>query len=265
MPGQNHRTWQNYHVGHFMVTVELDPAAEAVNIERHRELADVTRRLVSLFDTHRIPATFAASDPAHSAATPIIIRSHENHEMAILGDANWIGPTAGRTRFARELVRRVTQARAAGLDVTSLVPRVASVDKHIDLVVKQNITVVTATADAQKTRPAVPRALHYGVWELPVCGTLPTAVRWFSTPGWSTWREIRRAASDATMFHLIVDVPAVTQHVAASERTLAWFVRRVATLRDRGMVKIETLRTTASRLSAVPTVSPQSSILRRVA
>src|SRR5436853_3167817 len=126
MPGIHHRTWQQSDVAHLNVTVQLDPPAEGCKVERHQELANVTRQLVATMDSERIPATWAVSDPAHSAATSLIRKSPIEHEFAILGDANWVGPTAGRTRFARELVRRLTQARAAGLDVTTLVPSVAS-------------------------------------------------------------------------------------------------------------------------------------------
>src|SRR5437763_4614370 len=118
MSGTNHRTWQQYHVGHLLITIQLDSAAAGQN--QHRELPGVTRRLIALAELQRLPVTWAVSDPAHSAATSLILQSAIDHELAILGDANWVGPTAGRTRFARELVRRLTQARASGLEITSL-------------------------------------------------------------------------------------------------------------------------------------------------
>src|ERR1044071_511305 len=121
MSGTHQRTWQQYHVGHLLITIQLDSAATGRQLERHQELAGVTRRLISLADSERLPVTWAVSDPAHSAATSLILRSAVEHEMAILGDATWVGATAGRTRFARELVRRLAQARATGLEVTSFV------------------------------------------------------------------------------------------------------------------------------------------------
>src|SRR5882757_6958700 len=127
MSGTHQRTWQQYHVGHLLITVQLDSAATGHKLERHQELAGVTRRLISLADSERLPVTWAVSDPAHSAATSLILQSAVEHEIAILGDANWVGATAGRTRFARELIRRLAQARATGLEVTSLVPHVASI------------------------------------------------------------------------------------------------------------------------------------------
>ena len=92
MSGTNHRTWQQYHVGHVLVTIELDSTADGRSIERHQDLAEVTRNLVAIMDAHRVPATWTVSDPAHSAATPLILKSAVDHELAILGDANWVGP-----------------------------------------------------------------------------------------------------------------------------------------------------------------------------
>jgi hypothetical protein len=248
------------------VTIELDPVAGGRSFERHQELASATRRLVSLLDSHHVAATWAVSDPAHSAATPLILRSAERHETAILGDASWVGPTAGRTRFARELARRIAQSRAAGLNVTTLVPRAASVEHHIDLVVKQGITAVAAPGlAATVTQSGSPRALHYGVWELPIGATLPTQARWFQAPIWSLWRGIKRATREAATFHLLVDAPAAVGGAESTERSFAWLIRRVATLRDRGLVTIDTMAATAARLSAVPAVSPQRSILRAAA
>ena len=74
MSGTHHRTWQQYHVGHLNITVQLDSTAEGRNVERHQELASVTRQLIATMDAERIPATWAVSDPAHSAATSLILQ-----------------------------------------------------------------------------------------------------------------------------------------------------------------------------------------------
>ena len=267
MSGTNHRTWQLYHVGHFMTTVQLDPIADGRSLEHQKDLASVTGQLIDLMDKHRLPTTWAVSDPAHSAATSQILRSAVPHEFAILGDANWLGPMAGRTRFARELSRRVAQARSAGLSVHTLVPRVASIEQDVDLVVKQQITAIAGVElprhpDATTSSP---RALHFGVWEIPVSGKLPARSGWFSNGGWSTWRRIRAAAKDAALFHLLIDAPSICDEGPSAQKTIAWLIERVATLRDRGLVRVETLRATAARLSDVPAVKPQRSILHRAA
>jgi hypothetical protein len=214
-------------------------------------------------DAERIPATWAVSDPAHSAATSLLLKSAVDHELAILGDANWVGPTAGRTRFARELVRRVSQARAAGIAVTTLVPSVASIDTHIDLVVKQQITAVAGLVASTNARQySEPRALHYGVWELPISAALPMESSWFASGKRTVWRSIRRAAAEASEFHLLINAAAIADAGRGEQAGIQWLMRRVATLRDRGLVRIATLRSAAARLSDVPAVSPQRSILR---
>jgi hypothetical protein len=266
MSGTHHRTWQQYHVGHVNITVQLDSIAGGRNLEQHQNMASVTRQLIAIMETARIPATWAVSDPAHSAATSLILKSAVDHELAILGDANWVGPTAGRTRFARELVRRVTQARAAGLNVSTLVPGAASIESHIDLVVKHQITAVAGLNEPVASRKFTePRALHYGVWEVPATTALPLPGTWFSSGKWSLWRSIRRTAKEAGLFHLLIDAAAIAALGRREESINNWLVRRISTLRDRGLVRVETLRTTAARLSDVPAVSPQRSILRSVA
>jgi hypothetical protein len=266
MPGTNHRTWQLYHVGHFMATVQLDPVADSRSVERQKGLASVTGKLIDLMNKHRLSTTWAVNDPAHSAATSQILRSEVPQEFAILGDANWLGPTAGRTRFARELSRRVAQARSAGLSVHTLVPRVAPIEQDVDLIVKQQIMAVAGIdASAPTTVNSSPLALHFGVWEIPVTHKLPARSGWFSSGGWSTWRRVRAAARDAAFFHLLIDAPKIFDEGAGAQRTLAWLIEKVATLRDRGLVRIETLRATAARLSVVPAVKPQQSILHRAA
>lgn len=266
MSGTHHRTWQQYHVGHVNITVQLDSTAEGRNVERHQELASVTRQLVATMDAERIPAAWAVSDPAHSAATSMILKSAVDHELAILGDANWVGPTAGRTRFARELVRRMTQARGAGLHVTTLVPSVATIDDQIDLVVKQQITAIVGLKSPATTQQFLePRAMHYGVWEVPLSASLPMKATWFSSGKRSIWRRIQRTTSDAGAFHLLIDASAIAASGRHDESIVKWLMHRVALLRDRGLLRVETLRTTAARLSDVPTVAPQRSILRSVA
>lgn len=267
MAHSNHRTWQTHRVGHLLVSVHLDPVADGRPPRDERKLANVTRTLIETADTHSLPITWAVSDPAHSAATRWILRCRMKQELAILGDPSWLGPAAGRTRFARELARRVTQARDAGIAATTLVPRVASVERHIDLVVKSRITAVAGVVDTAEAgrRATSPRAIHYGVWELPVSSQLPAKRRWLLPGEWHAWRQIRRAAKDAATFHLSLDAPhlmeAGSQTLAAACRLLG----RVAELRDRGVVRVETLHAAATRLADVPQVAPQRSILRRAA
>src|SRR3954468_6605957 len=263
MSGTNQHTWQQHHVGQFLLTIKLDSVETGRSIERHHGIADVATRLIAMADSQRLPVTWAVSDPAHSAATSLIMRSAVQHELAILGDANWVGPTAGRTRFARELARRLTQARNTGLEITSVVPHVASVETHIDLIVKQNITAIAGVEPAMVSRRSTaPQALHYGVWELPLSERLPLQTkRWFGNK-WAFWKQLRRLAREAGTFHLMIDAPALAAGGRSSEAFVTALAKRIALRRDRGIVRVETLRTTAARLADVPVGRPQRSILQ---
>jgi hypothetical protein len=264
MPNANRRTWQQHHVGHFLLTIHLEPLADDYSLQRHRGLARLTSELAKLLETHRLPATWAVGDPAHSAATSTVLLSGLPHEMAILGDPSWLGPTAGRTRFARELARRVTQSRRAEIQLTTLVPRAASIQEDIDLVVKNGLHAVAGTGQpvGRQSFPTA-RALHYGVWELPATAKLPQQSSWWSSGKRSLLRHIRLAAREAAMFHLVIDGPAVEEQGTAAERSIAWLVSHVAELRNRGQLSVETLGGAAARLSNVPAQAPQQSILRR--
>lgn len=260
MSSTHHRTWQQFHVGHLNVTVQLDSTADDRSVERRQELATVARQLITTMDRGRIPTTWAVNDPAYSAATSLILKSAVEHEIALLGHASWVGPTAGRTRFARELARRIAQARCAGLDVTTFAPGVASVEGQIDLVVKQAITAIAGLKNSVRTSEGA-RALHYHVWEVPVTSVLPTKAGWFNRARRGVFRRIERSASEAGAFHLLIDATAFAAD-DGDQKIVNWLIDRVATLRDRGLVQIETLAKTAARLSDVPAVSPQRSILR---
>ncbi|HEX4414842.1 MAG TPA: hypothetical protein VH107_14505 [Lacipirellulaceae bacterium] len=266
MSGTHRHTWQQHRVGHLNITVQLDSAAESTSLDRHKGQADVARQLITTMDAERLPTTWAVSDPAHSAATALIVKSAIDHELAVLGDTNWVGPTAGRTRFARELARRLAQARAAGLQVTTLMPCVANVESDMDLIVKLQITALVGLATSLIPRQtAGPQALHYGVWEVPLSASLPMKTSWFTNGKRTLSRRIERTVAEAGGFHLLIDAGAIAASKRHDAAVAKWLLRRIAILRDRGLLQVETMRATANRLSDVPSVSPQRSILRGAA
>jgi hypothetical protein len=132
-------------------------------------------------------------------------------------------------------------------------------------VVKLGIHAVAGVGQPKGRRFLFPptRALHYGVWEVPVTAKLPVASSWLISGGRALWRQIRRAARDATMFQLVIDAPTINECDPKAEKTIAWLMRRVAQFRDRGILRVETLGAAAARLSDLPARSPQQSILRQ--
>ena len=267
MANATRRSWQSHPVGRLLFTVDVEPVEVDRNVERRRSLADVTEQLVELLAAQRLSATWAVGEPARAAIGPLVALCEVPQELALAGDSSWVGPTAGRAAFARELSRRLTQARAAGIDVATLVPRVASVKPHIDLVVKHGIRAVVATSDATRQRASslAPRALHYGVWEFAVSQRLPIQSTWLAAGGMRLQRRVSRSAAEAATVHLQLDAPALAEAGRAAMTTLARLARQIAKLRDRGLLHVETLGAAAARLSVVPTATPQRSILRLAA
>lgn len=247
-------------VGFVHWTVEAEPAEIDHNVARNRGLAAVTEKLFEMFNRHHQVATWAVGDPAHSAVTKLVARSKTKHALALLGDQFWIGETAGRTRFARELARRVSHARAAGIEAVTLVPRVANVTEHMDLVVKHEIQAVVATTG--EAAASTPRSVHYGVWEFGVRARLPQRRTWLPGSGWKLARSIQQAAKEASTVHLVIDAAAVEEAGNSATHSVERLLRKTEKLQDRGLVRVETLSAAAARLSNRPTAVPQRSILR---
>jgi hypothetical protein len=260
----NRHSWQKPQVGYVHLTVEAEPTDIDRNLDRHRGLAKVTEQLFETFNRYALPATWAVGDPAHSAAASLVAASNTKHGLALLGDCYWIGKTAGRTRFARELARRVSQSRSAGIEAVTLVPRVATIADHIDLVVKHGIRAVVTTAAEQASRVATAgvRPLHYGVWEFAATERLPLRSSWFPGAGWKLSRAIGRAAQTNSTLHLLIDASAVETAGRGATRSIERISRRIAKLRDRGLIEVETISAAAERLSQLPSATPQRSILR---
>ena len=120
------------------IDLELDPQRRLV--DQLRGLEDVTGRLAQLFSKYQVPATWAVADPAVSAATDRLVAANLAHEIAILGDRTWVGREAGRTRFAKELSRRVMRGRGAGLNVSSLLLRDVELEDNLDLLARARYT-----------------------------------------------------------------------------------------------------------------------------
>jgi hypothetical protein len=256
-----------FQVGRVHLTIEGEPAETDHNLDRHRRLADVNSGLVELLDSHRLAATWAVGDPAHSAVTAAVTLSEISHEIALLGDCHWVGAEKGRKQFARELARRVTEARAAGITLHTIMPRVASLTDQLDLVVKQGLSAVVGRErqDIDRPRAVVPRALHYGVWEFAASTRLPLRGSWFSNAARRLSKCIRAAAHDVASIHLVIDAPALAERGSAGSTDVTRIVRQLGELHERGLIHVETLGAAAARLSDLPVARPQRSILRLAA
>lgn len=251
------------------VSVDLELDAQHCRPQQQRSLDRVATQLVDLLSKHQVPATWAVADPALSAATEKLVGAAGGHEVAILGDAAWVGANAGRVRFGRELQRRVTRAREMGLPVTTLALRNATLHAHLDLVVKNGITVVRgAEAKGRRTNSVhQPQSLYSGLWFMSPSLVLPGNSRWIPGGGriGAAKRGLEHAAARREVYHLLINGLALTERSWLALRGLEAVVRRAEKLRAGGRLEIVTLADAAMRLSNLRQAAPARSILRPAA
>jgi hypothetical protein len=248
------------------VDLELDLDQQA-RTDGHR-LEAVAGRLVELCDEYRIPATWGVADPALSAATDSIVTRHLPHEIAVLGDPAWVGIGAGRTRFARELSRRVEGARTSGLPVSTLMLRNVELTENFDLLAKHQISAVrSAVGRRGPTRIVQPQTLRFGVLLVTPSIELPGRSRWFPGGGgrFSACRAIRQSIGGASVAQLVIDGPRLAEVGEAGLKVVQGVLRFAAEQRERGALSIDTLGSLAAKLTQPREASPARSILRSAA
>ena len=192
----NRRSWQKHHVGYVHLTVEAEPTDIDRNLDRHRGLAKVTEQLFEMFNRHRLPATWAVGDPAHSAVGRArrcfrdttwaravgrsVLDRQDRRPHAVrprAGPPRVSGPHGGdRGRDARATRGAGRRAHRPGGEAGNSGRRRS--DRRRD-------------RQAAIARPG-PRALHYGVWEFSTTERLPLRSSWLPGGGWKLFRTIRR-------------------------------------------------------------------------
>ena len=253
------------------IDLELDPLRPGRN--QPRSLEAITDHLVGLLTRYQVPATWAVADPAISAATEVLLAANAGHEIAILGDPTWVGHEAGRMRFGRELARRVLHGRAAGIPISTLALRGTELADHLDLIIKQDISVVRGDFHELTVgwfaKPVVqaPAALRFGLWDVPASLRLPGDSRWKLGGGGRRRARsgIDRAIADCGVFHIQVDALSLADRGPAAEHMLEHILRHAAVRQREGVLEIATLATAARRLTGERSSAPARSILHSAA
>lgn len=253
------------------IDLELDPLK--LETGQPRALEAATQRLVKLLDRLRVPATWTVADPAVSAATEVLLAANAGHEIAILGDPTWVGAQAGRTRFGRELNRRVTHAKGAGIEITTLALRGTELNDHLDLAVKQGISVIRAdyrevsSGWFARPVPGTPATVRFGLWDVPASMRLPGTSRW--KPGGGGRRRARTGIAAAIVnhgvFQIQVDALLLAERGTMAEHTLEQIVRHALSRQQEGFLEIGTLAMVARKLAGERTANPARSILHSAA
>ncbi len=170
--------------GLLAISIDIELDAQHSGTRDQLALDRVAGRLLEMLTRSGLPATWAVADPAESAATEKLTAAG-GHEIAVLGDAAWVGASAGRSRFGRELDRRLRHARSAGIAVSTLALRNVHLDAHLNLVVANGITAVRGPESAARGRHEFnqPQSLYAGLWLMWPSIVLPGEMRWWPGGG----------------------------------------------------------------------------------
>jgi hypothetical protein len=247
------------------IDLELDPEEHDRQLERQLDL--VRCELVTLTKAAAVPATWAVADPMLSAATESILAANCGHEIAVLGDQAWLGPGCGRDRLARELSRRFSVPRKAGIPVSTLALRNVEHVADLDLLLKHGVTAVCSIPidDPSFARKPEQAPLRFGLWQPPDARRLPAQATWWSPIGWLVRREIKRAIRQQSLLHLRFDAPRLISTSSRSLDLVASILRYAAAKRESGQLAIKTLGQLATQALSSRAAQPSRSILQSAA
>ncbi len=259
--------------GILAISIDAELDVERRGLDQQGSLERVTAELADLLAKYRAPATWAVADPAVSAATDRLTQTSVAHEIAILGDRSWVGREAGRSRFARELTRRVTRGRTAGIALSTLLLRDTELDDHLDLVIKQGLSAVVQAGPAAErswfsSRPAaLLLPLRFGLWSFPTHATLPGRRVLLRLRGTASRirRTIDRAVANREVCHLSINGLAIAVQGPSALRTIERVLRHADKRRQQGQLCLSTLATASARLTGGRQSAPARSILRPAA
>ena len=224
-----------------------------------------TKWLLQLLDECRLPATWFFTGPGTSMLRSHVVAADTKHEVGLLIGEN--GQSTGRLEFRQNLQRRVSAARAAGIEITSLAAKTSRRIDYLDLLVKHGIRAVRLHSPHPANRSprdagwAAVSTLRFGI------SSLPVTLEFSGGSGWQQWirswqmrRVISASARQRQYCHLALDVHDLANSRArdALRRTL----RVAARLVKADQFQPETVSSVAASLMARPSIPAAQSILR---
>lgn len=245
------------------IDLELDPERHEASLQ-HR-LDEVRSELVKLTRDVAIPATWAVADPMLSAASESILATRCGHEIAVLGDQAWLGPGCGRERLARELARRFSAPRKAGIPVSTLALRNVEDVNHLELLTGHGVTAVCGVPVDHSARKSVVPPTRFGLWQPPAAWRPMLRSSWGLPAGWLVRSEIKRAIRQQKLLHLRLDATRLVSGPDQSLDTIGSILRYAAAKRDAGQLAVKTIADLASQALGSRAAQPSRSILRPAA
>jgi len=172
--------------GNFQFCVDLGLGEDQTAISQHQQLAEMAGKLLDLFEQHQIPATWATPLSLTPRVAPVLCGSSTQHELAILGQSNWMGDEMRRAHVVESLEDHLSDARKYDVTIRSIVLRDSQGEMHHELFAKHGLRVVREAVDrpirSQATRDPV--ATRKGAWFVSATALFPATGCIF---GRSTW------------------------------------------------------------------------------
>src|SRR4029078_13370501 len=145
-------------LGTLVLSIHLELDLEDQDRRDEQRLDQIRGRLIELTKASGVRATWAVADPMLSAASESIFSADMGHEVAVLGDEAWLGKGCGRGRLARELARRFSAPRKAGMAVSKLVLRKLTHVGDYDLLIQHGVTAIAGPATSEGS--SVPKTMQ---------------------------------------------------------------------------------------------------------
>ncbi len=224
-----------------------------------------TKWLLQLLDECRLPATWFFTGPGTSVLRSHVVAAGTKHEVGLLIPEN--GQSTGRLEFRQSLQRRISAARAAGFEITSLATKSGRRFDYLDLLVKHGIRAVRlSSSNPESLSPrqlgwAAVTTMRFGI------SSLPATLEFSERSGWRRWienwemrRSIATSAGKRHYCHLALDVHTLAN--TAARETLRRMLRGASKLISSSQFQAETVSSVAASLMARPSFPGAQSILR---
>jgi hypothetical protein len=250
-----------------VLSIDLELDLEHHERQLERRLDEVRSQLVAMTGAAGIPATWAVADPMLSAASESILAAGCGHEIAVLGDQAWLGPGCGRVRLARELARRFSAPRKAGISVSTLALRNVEHVLDLDLLIDYGVTALCGPAAEQLSlaKKLGQPPIRFGLWQPPTAWSIAPRRGWLSPVAWPIRREVKQTIRQKSLLHVRLDALRLVDGPDRALDGVDAFIRYIAAKRDGGQLAVETLGRLAARALDSRASIPSRSILRPAA
>ena len=217
------------------------------------------KNLALLLEKRKIPATWRLARPAAAGETPWMLGIRVRHEIALLLEDNWAGPSASRSAFTRELAWRLNSAKASGIEVSTIAARNELASHRLEIVARQQAQVVCDDS-AATGRPVRLAPLRFGLSRAPVSVSLPRQRALFAASALRLCRKvIDQAVKRQQIAHVLID-SAVVGEDAGQFALVDQVFAHAARLYDQRQLTIDTPRVLA--LKGKQKSAPAKSIMR---